>query len=32
MYADGVATAPAFGEWPRMSSRHIPVAVLGLIG
>jgi hypothetical protein len=32
MYADGVATAPGFGKWPRMSSRHIPVTVLELIG
>jgi hypothetical protein len=32
MYGDGVATAPGFGEWPRMSARHIPAAALELIG
>ena len=32
MYADHVAVAPGFGEYPRMTSRQIPVMILERIG
>jgi len=32
MYAERVAFAPGFGEYPRMTSRQIPVMVLERIG
>jgi hypothetical protein len=32
MYAERVAFAPGFGEYPQMTSRQIPVMVLERIG
>jgi len=32
MYADRVAIAPGFGEYPRMTSRQIPVMAVERIG